>query len=70
MNYVQSSIVKTDFYSYNLPTLVHTNAIYRGLLGCDVMLFYVAFKGKTPKGHTVPSAVYIPAAGNRLYNTR
>jgi hypothetical protein len=40
------------------------------LLDYDVMFLDVVLKVKTPKGHSVPSAVYAPAAGNRLYITR
>jgi len=65
MNYVHSSI---NFYSYYLPTLVHTDGTYRALLGYDVMS-YVVLKVNNPQGDTVPSAVYVAAAANRLYNT-
>jgi hypothetical protein len=70
MNYVQSSIAKTNLYSYYLPTLVPTNVIYRGLLGYDVISSDVVLKVNNSQGHTVPSAVYVAANGNRLYNTR
>jgi len=60
MNYVQSPI---NFYSCYLPTLVPTD------VGYDVMSD-VVLKVNSPQGHTVPSAVYVAAAGSRLYNTR
>jgi hypothetical protein len=64
MNYIQPSIVKTNFYIYNLPILVPTNVIHRGLLRYDVMWSDVLLRVNTSKGHTV-SVVTVPAAGNR-----